>query len=85
MMDDILIGSEQGPRFFPRAIKDALWSEGQTCAHCNQEIRDFDDAHVDHIEPFSKGGKTEKSNGQLMHRYCNRAKGDKPNVTAASD
>ncbi|HEX5983113.1 MAG TPA: DUF262 domain-containing protein [Solirubrobacterales bacterium] len=75
MMDEVLIGSNQGPRFFPRAIKDALWDKGRTCAGCGQEIRDFDDAHVDHIKAFSKGGKTVKENGQLMHRYCNRAKG----------
>jgi rubredoxin len=78
MMDEVLIGSEQGPRFFPRVIKDALWAESQTCAHCGQQIREFDDAHVDHVMPFSKGGKTEKANGQLMHRYCNGAKGAVP-------
>jgi hypothetical protein len=75
MMDEVMAGSEQGPRIFPRAVKDALWAEGHTCAGCKQEIREFDDAHVDHITPYSKGGKTEKSNGQLMHRYCNRVKG----------
>jgi 5-methylcytosine-specific restriction endonuclease McrA len=83
MMDDVLIGSEQGPRFFPRAIKDKLWADGQSCASCNQEIRDFDDAHVDHIVPFSKGGKTELLNGQLMHRYCNRVKGANPEQMSA--
>jgi rubredoxin len=75
MMDEIMVDSDQGPRIFPRSIKDALWAEGHTCAGCKQQIRDFDDVHIDHITPYSKGGKTEKSNGQLMHRYCNRVKG----------
>jgi rubredoxin len=75
MMDEVMVGSAQGPRTFPRSVKDQLWNESQTCARCQQQIRDFDDAHVDHIEPYSKGGKTEKANGQLMHRYCNRVKG----------
>jgi rubredoxin len=74
MMDQVMTGSEQGPRIFPKAIKDQLWSEGHACARCGQEIHDFDDAHVDHKTPYSKGGKTEKANGQLMHRYCNRVK-----------
>jgi len=74
MLDEVMVGSEQGPRLFPRAVKDQLWSEGHTCAWCQQEIQDFDDAHVDHKVPYSKGGKTEKDNGQLMHRYCNQVK-----------
>jgi hypothetical protein len=31
-----------------------------------QEIRLFDDAHVDHKIQYSQGGKTEKGNGQLI-------------------
>jgi 5-methylcytosine-specific restriction endonuclease McrA len=33
------------------------------------------EAEVDHIKPFSKGGETVETNGALLHRACNRAKG----------
>jgi 5-methylcytosine-specific restriction endonuclease McrA len=33
-------------------------------------------AEVDHIVPFSQGGKTDISNAQLLHRHCNREKSD---------
>ena len=33
-----------------------------------------EDSEVDHIVPFSKGGKTEYANAQLVLRYFNRAK-----------
>ena len=35
---------------------------------------DTDDYEVDHIIPYSKGGKTEISNAQLVLIYFNRAK-----------
>jgi len=75
MLDDVLADSQQGPRAFPHEIKQELWNESKTCARCGQQILLFDDAHVDHKAPYSQGGKTEKANGQLMHRYCNLAKG----------
>lgn len=31
---------------------------------------------ADHIVPWSKGGKTEVSNGQMLCVSCNRSKGD---------
>jgi 5-methylcytosine-specific restriction endonuclease McrA len=42
----------------------------------------IEDAEVDHIIPFSKGGKTELSNGQITHRYCNRAKNNRTEEAA---
>lgn len=75
MLDAVMEDSAQGPRIFPRAIKQALWDEGHTCARCQQQVKTFDDAHVDHKTPYSQGGKTEKENGQLMHRFCNMSKG----------
>jgi len=49
-------------------------SEG-VCQICRNKIYSLDDAHVDHIERFSEGGKTVISNGQITHRYCNLKKG----------
>ena len=59
--------------------KEELWnmSEKHVCSYCGQEILDISDAEVDHINPFSNGGETELSNGQLLHRICNREKSNK--------
>ena len=49
-----------------------------TCAVCNESLgRCVDEIHADHIKPFSKGGRTSKSNMQLLHRRCNLQKGAK--------
>jgi HNH endonuclease len=36
--------------------------------------RQFDDAAVDHIEQYWRGGKTILENARLAHRYCNGAR-----------
>ena len=45
------------------------------CQLCKNKISSIEDAHVDHIERFSEGGKTIIKNGQITHRYCNLHKG----------
>ncbi|CAI9830718.1 conserved hypothetical protein [Nitrosopumilaceae archaeon] len=64
-------------RFYTSSDKDILFrKEGASlCAICGNLILDADDAHVDHIERHSDGGKTDISNAQLTHRYCNLGKG----------
>lgn len=37
------------------------------CTYCGQAILRLEDAEVDHIIPFSKGGMSEASNEQLLH------------------
>ena len=66
-------------RTFSSKDKEELWnmSEKHVCSYCGQEILDISDAEVDHINPFSNGGETELSNGQLLHRICNREKSNK--------
>lgn len=46
------------------------------CAMCNQLFYDTE-LTVDHIVPWSKGGRTVLSNAQLLCRVCNSAKGNK--------
>ena len=65
------------PRTFPISVKKELYNQSTACAICGQEIQMLDDAEVDHITPFSKGGYTMVDNAQLTHRYCNRAKNNR--------
>lgn len=65
------------PRLFTHKQKELLYEQSKgRCAICEQKIMILDDAEVDHIIPYSKGGKTELNNGQITHRYCNRQKSD---------
>jgi HNH endonuclease len=43
---------------------------------CGRQIP-FDDAAVDHIIPYSKGGKTTIENGRVAYRSCNIARGNR--------
>lgn len=61
-------------RLFTYDDKELLWHDNYICSYCGQQILSIDDAEVDHVKPFSKGGKTEISNAQLLHRHCNREK-----------
>ena len=61
-------------RTFPNDIKDKLWHDNYVCNYCGQKILSKDDAEVDHIKPFSRGGETTIENAQLLHRHCNRQK-----------
>jgi hypothetical protein len=64
------------PRIFPFEIKKNLFNTDSTCKICGQIIQMLDDAEVDHIIPYSKGGKTTIENAQIAHRFCNRSKSD---------
>ncbi len=68
---------DQGPRNFSRALKDSLFHQNPTCTICGQRIQDSDDAEVDHVQHYWRGGKTIAENARLTHRYCNRARGGK--------
>ncbi len=77
MLDGIIGDKTYNQRNFPYSIKEELFNEKPYCAISNQRILKIEDAEVDHIIPYSKGGKTEKANAQLVLRYFNRAKGNK--------
>ncbi|MGD0778143.1 MAG: HNH endonuclease signature motif containing protein [Candidatus Solibacter sp.] len=40
----------------------------------------WDNFTIDHIKPYSKGGRTELDNADLMCRSCNAAKGNRPGL-----
>jgi hypothetical protein len=62
------------PRCFSRELKKNLFDANPTCALCGQSISEVDDAAVDHIEQYWRGGKTIPENARLTHRYCNSAR-----------
>lgn len=69
-------GGYSESRAFSNEVKEQLFHEGYICSYCNNTILSSSDAEVDHIVPFSQGGRTDISNAQLLHRYCNRKKND---------
>ena len=72
-------GNDDSKRTFSESIKKELFYPGYICPWCNNEILSIDDAEVDHITAFSKGGKTTIENAQLLHRHCNREKSNTAN------
>lgn len=73
-LDEILGKVESEPRCFTYKIKRKLYNKSKTCAICEQNINDIDDAEVDHKEQYWLGGKTIEKNARLVHRYCNRSR-----------
>jgi 5-methylcytosine-specific restriction endonuclease McrA len=63
-------------RLFGDTLKQKFWRKGHICQICGKEIRRYQDATLDHIEPWAKGGKTVESNAQLAHKKCNHIKRD---------
>lgn len=77
LVDDLLQNHRSQPRCFSRALKKELYDADATCAICNNTIDHMDDAAVDHIDQYWKGGKTIPENARLTHRYCNMARARK--------
>jgi len=77
MLDRVIGDKMYSERNFSLAVKEELFNSNPYCAISGQKILAIEDSEVDHIVPYSKGGKTEKSNAQLVLRYFNRAKKDK--------
>ena len=62
------------PRTFTLQYKKQIWESNPTCAICGQKIHVIDDAEIDHIKQYWRGGKTILANARLTHRYCNRSR-----------
>jgi hypothetical protein len=67
--------NEAEPRRFTLELKQRLFDANPTCRICGQRIHDADDAEVDHVKQYWRGGRTIPANARLSHRYCNRARG----------
>lgn len=72
-IDDIIVVRTSEPRLFSRNLKQALFDvpRNRTCPLCSNEIVSIDDADIDHIDQYWKGGRTIPENARLTHRYCN--------------
>ena len=67
----------QGPRNFTPAMRQKMYQKcGGICAHCHKRFP-LSEMDADHIKPYSKGGKTEESNCQMLCKHCNRSKGNR--------
>ena len=67
---------ENDKRIYTSEDKKLLFDKSEgICQLCKNKISSIEDAHVDHRERFSEGGKTTIKNGQITHRYCNLHKG----------
>lgn len=59
----------------PQARRIYLRDSG-ICFHCGAEVAP-QDCDIDHIVPWSKGGRTTDSNGVVSCPRCNRSRGNK--------
>jgi len=73
-LQDIIGVAQKEPRCFSHKLKEDLYNSDPTCTICGQKIQNVDDAALDHIEQYWKGGKTIPENARLTHRYCNWAR-----------
>jgi hypothetical protein len=87
-IEDVIIGIIKNLRVDPKRLfteddKNKLLLESERdenglyiCKECGQHFR-ADELTIDHIIPWSKGGRTVLSNAQLLCRACNSSKGNK--------
>lgn len=74
-LDDLVKVPPGETRSFSRQLKQKMHAASPACALCGQQVHDVDDAEVDHVEHYWRGGRTIPQNARLVHRYCNRVRG----------
>lgn len=74
VIEGILEEHPKQQRCFSFELKKKLYEKNPTCSICSQHISHIDDAAVDHIKQYWRGGKTIDENARLAHRYCNWAR-----------
>lgn len=77
LLERIIGDKNYTQRIFSPQLKAKLFKQNPVCAISGQQILAIEDAEVDHIIPYSKGGPTTEDNAQLVLRYFNRAKNNK--------
>jgi len=74
IFDEIIGEKSNTPRCFSYTLKEELFKKEPICLICNQKILDIDDAHIDHVVQYWKGGETIPENARLAHRFCNQSR-----------
>lgn len=68
-------------RAFPEEWKQPLASkQNNICPLCGNKLIDLSLCEIDHIDPYSNGGKTSYENAQVVHMICNRHKSNRTSV-----
>lgn len=62
-------------RLFSQEFKKKLFDQNPTCQLCGNAIMLLEDATIDHIDHYWRGGKTIEDNARLTHVYCNLSRG----------
>ena len=76
----LLTGEEKylSLRTFDKAVRKIVFKrQGGRCAFCGKKFKSHDEMEADHINPWSKGGKTIPDNCQMLCKACNRHKGNR--------
>jgi hypothetical protein len=77
-----IFASKDTQRGFSAEQRRIIWNTAanRTCQHpkCNR-ILNWDDFTIDHVNPHSKGGRTQMNNAALMCREHNSSKGNRRN------
>lgn len=71
-------------RAFSRQLKADLHAANPSCAICHQHIHGPDDAEVDHVVHYWRGGPTIPANARLTHRFCNRQRGGREDAAMSA-
>jgi hypothetical protein len=73
-----LFARKDSQRGFTPEQRRIIWNRAETrsCRACG-EILSWDDFTIDHVDPYSKGGRSRLENSALMCRKCNSAKGNR--------
>ncbi len=86
LLKGFILKQKDSKRVFDAEMKGLLWtrmlqktlkpkcSNPNKILNCKKELT-FNDAQVDHIHPWAKGGRTNLKNAQLICSTCNKTKG----------
>jgi hypothetical protein len=61
-------------RLFDKDFKKKLFDQNPICELCGNKIMLLEDATIDHIDQYWRGGKTNENNARLTHAYCNMSR-----------
>ncbi|MGD8779417.1 MAG: DUF262 domain-containing protein [Ignavibacteria bacterium] len=77
LLESIFIKKDSARLFSPEQRR-ILWNttDERICQKCKKPVT-WSDFTVDHIRPFSKGGRTKLDNAAIMHKRCNAKKGNR--------